>query len=655
MSNMVKNSIFSHKVFNDIGNRQYKYVYFDGYWVDKENREHVAYENQQGVLDSEWKSAVRQTHVDVKSGIEKAKERLEMLKNKVEKTEHQLLSQMKYEKSYEGLSESEKIELWTRVFLFGSPDSTERLWNVNNEEDKRIAFALFINSKEFISYYRSSAIYSVLRSTNYGKAIGKEIIGGDTTGIRREFVEMLTETRTNRYKNFRNAVRDSMLDYFRDSGVTEDYINRQVTEAFSTTRAFIAEQDIQTNQKNYNWNSLYEKTKVKLKRSMEESLQKIKSKAKSQSEKNNDSKYDTWETEHLVDDVLDTLKVNMGTRDSPNIVMELTLEQKKEGGYKSTKEASAGAKRYSFLLAVRETRDILKGQSLSMGFIKNMKLEGTDFWNCIDVYMNNNLQRVVNSIFGENSKFFTQDWNASAMTGMLGELSTYVTHEQRLENLSLSGTTLDRITYSGKSLSLGESFRDLTFLFNGQKYGINVKRYVSKEKDSFTLYSDNEGIGINSQYMYRYFTPEEVNLIRFVALNRDFIVKNLSSATAAAANEMIINSYQEMSASHLDNFIRLSSATMESVNLFYVINNLTIPASVIYTYILNTLNNLEKAKSLFSILINNMPSAERINITNSVNIDDLPALVDKSNNLLKSSIKIKFKGLSLTGLGQIFK
>jgi hypothetical protein len=28
----------------------------------------------------------------------------------------------------------------------------------------------------------------------------------------------------------------------------------------------------------------------------------------------------------------------------------------------------------------------------------------------------------------KNSTFFTQDWNASAMTGMLGELSAYLTH-----------------------------------------------------------------------------------------------------------------------------------------------------------------------------------------------------------------------------------
>jgi len=62
------------------------------------------------------------------------------------------------------------------------------------------------------------------------------------------------------------------------------------------------------------------------------------------------------------------------------------------------------------------------------------------------------------------------------MTGMLGELSTYLTHGN-LSGLSLTGTTIDKVIYDGKSISLGESFRDLTF--NDGQYGINVKRYTT--------------------------------------------------------------------------------------------------------------------------------------------------------------------------------
>jgi TPP-dependent trihydroxycyclohexane-1,2-dione (THcHDO) dehydratase len=120
------------------------------------------------------------------------------------------------------------------------------------------------------------------------------------------------------------------------------------------------------------------------------------------------------------------------------------------------------------------------------------------------------------------------------MTGMLGELSAYLTHGDSIGNMSLTGTTADTmIQENGEVIGLGESFKDLTFLFNGKAYGINVKRYTSSEQDKFNLYRDDKGVGINSQYMYRYFNKDEVNLMRFIALNKDFIVEGLSKETEA--------------------------------------------------------------------------------------------------------------------------
>jgi hypothetical protein len=47
--------------------------------------------------------------------------------------------------------------------------------------------------------------------------------------------------------------------------------------------------------------------------------------------------------------------------------------------------------------------------------------------------------------------------------------------------MSLTGTTADKIMNEfGEELGLGESFKDLTFAFNGKKYGINVKRYTTQ-------------------------------------------------------------------------------------------------------------------------------------------------------------------------------
>lgn len=650
MANMVQSSIFAHKVFDDIGNREYKYVYFDGYWTDNQQQERAAYEDQQGVLDSEWKSAVGKTnHSNIAGGLAALKGHFQLLRQDAENKEQALLATMKYNGAYKNLPDNEKVKLWTRLFLFGSKGN-KRMWDVNNSRDVEIAFALFINSKEFITRYRSSAIYSVLKSTEYGKALGKDMsIEGSKASVRKEFVDMLTNYRNSKYSNFRQAVVNSMEDYFVDTGITSNYIQNIVTDAFRQTRDFTNTYKQTAAKRNINENTVYENVKKNLKASMEDMLHSAYEEVKKTMGK---SAYEEWEKSKIVDDVLSSLKINLGTEENPYIVMEITPAIKTDGAYKSQRGASPEQKKDSFIAAVQMLANDMRNTRISLGFIQNMTLGSPTFWNCVDAFVKNRLKAVTDAIFGPNSSFFTQDWNASAMTGMLGELSTYLTHGN-LSGLSLTGTTIDKVIYDGKSISLGESFRDLTF--NDGQYGINVKRYTTQEKDSFTLYSDNEGVGINSQYMYRYFTPDEVNLIRFVALNRDFIVKNLSTATEGEADRMMIDLYQSLSLSRIDNFIRLSSMANKSINLLYVINNLTIPASVIYGYILKTLNDLNKAKTLFNIQINNTPNASRIDISNSQSIADLPANVSESNNLLRDSIKIKFKGLSLTGLGKIFK
>lgn len=652
MANMVQNSIFAHKVFDDIGNREYKYVYFDGYWTDKQQQDHAAYEDQQGVLDSEWKTAVGQTsHSGMADGLRALGKHFQQLKEDAAGKEMSLLSSMKYNGEYKSLPNNEKVKLWTRMMLFGGKDG-KKIWNSNNSRDVEIAFALFINSKEFITRYRSSAIYSVLKSTEYGKALGKDMsIDGNKASVRRQFVNMLTTYRGSEYSNFRQAVINSMEDYFIDTGVTSRYIQDIVTDAFKQTRNFTNTYKQTAEKRNISENTVYENVKKNLKASMESMLNSAYEKAKKTM---GDSAYEEWKNSKIVDDVLSSLKINLGTEENPYIVMEITPETKKEGAYKSSRGASAEEKRNSFIAAVKMLAKDMKGSRITLGFIRNFTLGSATFWNCIDTFVNSKLTPVTKTIFADNSSFFTQDWNASTMTGMLGELSTYLTHGN-LSGLSLTGTTIDKVAYDGKDISLGESFKDLSFMFNGEEYGINVKRYTTQEKDSFTLYSDNEGVGINSQYMYRYFTPDEVNLIRFVALNRDFIVKNLSTATDGEADRLMIDLYQSLSISRIDNFIRLSSMASNSINLLYVINNLTIPASVIYSYILSTLDDLNKAKTLFNIQINNTPDASRIDVSNSQSITDLPANVSESNNLLRDSVKIKFKGLTLTGLGQIFK
>ena len=671
MSNMINNSIFTKQVWDEISSHQYKYVYFDGYTNTKAYGRRSAYENQQGVMNAEWQNAVK-VPTNISNGINQVISTFRTKQKVALNKEESLIREMKYEKDYKNLPEKKRMALWTKMFLFNG-DKT-RLWDPSNPNDTRVAFALFINSSDFITLYRSSVIYSVLRSTEYGKAIGRDIskLQGqekqeEKDDIRREFMKMLSSKSGAKYNAFRKAIIDSMRDYFKDSGIGEAIIEDMVKDALKEVRSkndnyakrngyFTIEEEgkvgsfsklLDGGGKKLSINTIYDNAKNNLKGSLEGMLRAAYRKVEGT------STYNDWRASHLVDDVLESLKIKMGPADDPYIIMEITPETKTPNVYKSAPNASAEEKKNSFLAAVEECYSQLSGRKISLnaGFINNLDLSGTNYWNCVKSYINNHLRNAVDAI--KNSTFFTQDWNASAMTGMLEELSAYLTHSQSLADMSLTGTTADKIMNEfGEELRLRESFKDLTFAFNRKKYGINVKRYTTQQANSFTLYSDSKGVGINSQYMYRYFTPEEVNLMRFVALNRNFIVDNLSMETDNTADQAMTDLYQSMSVMRMDNFIRLSSAASDTINLFYVINNITIPASVIYGYIIKTLSNLQIAKSLFNISINQTPDAEEVKISEGATYDDLPKEVDtsQSNSLLRSSIKIKFKGLKLDDL-----
>lgn len=649
MPNMVTDRDFARQVWEDIGNGEYKYVYFDGIYNDARNMPHKSYEDQQGVMASEWEDKAKKTVMMDNNSAQKAITYFQTLQSKAISTEIDILKKMGYNKSYPNVS-SQKIALWTNVFLFNSPEGQRKMWDKTNQRDVDVAFALFINSKEFITLYRSSAIYSTLSSEKYGKAIGKDVSGANKALVREQFVKMLTIPQSAEYRNFRKAIIDSMSDYFLNSGLAERTIEDLVRDALSSTRDYIVDYQDKAARRKYSKNTIYENTKSNLKRNLETMLKDAYKKAAQTNQ------YDAWKESHFVDGILDSLKITMGDEDKQYIVMEITPETKKENVYKFKKDATVDEKKLSFIEAVEICFDKLVNTSISMGFIKSVDLNKTDFWECVRFFITNELFKVTETIFSDNSTFFNQDWNASAMTGMLGELSAYLTHGGSIGNMSLTGTTADTmIQENDEVIGLGESFKDLTFLFNGKYYGINVKRYTSSEQDRFNLYRDDKGIGINSQYMYRYFNKDEVNLMRFIALNRDFIVEGLSKETEAQADAYIRELFSTLSAYRLDNFIRLSGAQTDIINLFYVINNLTIPASVIYQYIIDTLQDLNVAKSLFDIVINNTPDFKRIDIQHTGNISELPATIENSNNLLRDSIKIKFKGLSLSGLGQIFK
>jgi hypothetical protein len=89
--------------------------------------------------------------------------------------------------------------------------------------------------------------------------------------------------------------------------------------------------------------------------------------------------------------------------------MEITPETKKENVYKFKKDATADEKRLSFIEAVEICFDKLVNTSISMGFIKSVDLNKTDFWECVRFFITNELVKVTETIFSDknSSTFFS--------------------------------------------------------------------------------------------------------------------------------------------------------------------------------------------------------------------------------------------------------
>ena len=155
----------------------------------------------------------------------------------------------------------------------------------------------------------------------------------------------------------------------------------------------------------------------------------------------------------------------------------------------------------------------------------------------------------------------------------------------------ITGKIKDKIELSnGKKLSLGQSFRDTKRTTEeGITYGYNIKHYIKTGEQIFSLYKDkkDESIGLFSSYLYRYFDKKTVLILRYIEANYNFFQQmglntynlNENSFSEGLRNIAIYNSSY---------FLRAESPILidnnqDIGNAFYIINNIVIPTSVIYT------------------------------------------------------------------------
>lgn len=180
-------------------------------------------------------------------------------------------------------------------------------------------------------------------------------------------------------------------------------------------------------------------------------------------------------------------------------------------------------------------------------------------------------------------------------------------------NTEMTGKIKDKIKLNnGKELSLGQSFRDTKQTTEeGITYGYNIKHYIKTGGQTFSLYKDkkDESIGLFSPYLYRYFDKKTVLILRYIEANYNFF-QQMGLNTYNLNENNFSEGLRDIAIYNSSYFLRAESPILidnnqDVGNAFYIINNIVIPTSVIYTLlqeqIYKSFSKKNKQESLIQI------------------------------------------------------
>lgn len=180
-------------------------------------------------------------------------------------------------------------------------------------------------------------------------------------------------------------------------------------------------------------------------------------------------------------------------------------------------------------------------------------------------------------------------------------------------NTEMTGKIKDKIKLNnGKELSLGQSFRDTKQTTEeGITYGYNIKHYIKTGEQTFSLYKDkkDESIGLFSPYLYRYFDKKTVLILRYIEANYNFF-QQMGLNTYNLNENNFSEGLRDIAIYNSSYFLRAESPILidnnqDVGNAFYIINNIVIPTSVIYTLlkeqIYKSFSKKNKRESLIQI------------------------------------------------------
>lgn len=164
-----------------------------------------------------------------------------------------------------------------------------------------------------------------------------------------------------------------------------------------------------------------------------------------------------------------------------------------------------------------------------------------------------------------------------------------------------------RADYGDDYKAAGQSFSDMMFSVDAGRrgklnIGFNIKNYVTNENHFTLMSAQTEGMDLNSTYLKRYLSQEEINLLKFVQANNALLSKYAGSFRNFPNLEKIATTIMD---NNVEKLLRLETQGSDTINYLIVANGHYIPASCIFAYALEKIQKDEgRTNNIFYTLKN---------------------------------------------------
>lgn len=190
--------------------------------------------------------------------------------------------------------------------------------------------------------------------------------------------------------------------------------------------------------------------------------------------------------------------------------------------------------------------------------------------------------------YSESIHFLGNLYSYQAQLGTIGELLAVKNFSSRGFEAKSQGQNYDKIDFHGKQKSLGESFQDITVKYKKINFGVNVKHFLSDQSNDIKLYKkiDQNRYSLNSDALIKYMNEEDYEFVNYLNINAPYIEKVFDTKIKTSEElEKIFNKY-------VSQFLRMTGSPLlekKSENLFYQLNNLIIPSSILLDKIIKSI------------------------------------------------------------------